>query len=129
MFLLFFQLKSIDSAFALHLLNKEYARRRIAENDAMLVKDVPTASLRSKSSSEENVEDSIIGMYKFQLYQFGTIILLLLSLFLTKYILKCLAESDKTLFMWPIQYVYLLLEKYEERMHEFSSGSKRHSKI
>lgn len=31
--------------------------------------------------------------------------------------------------MWPPKAVYLLLEKYEERMNEFSSGIKRHSKI
>lgn len=31
--------------------------------------------------------------------------------------------------MWPSKYVYLLMQKYEERMNEFSSGIKRHSKI
>jgi len=31
--------------------------------------------------------------------------------------------------MWPSKCIYLLLQIYEERMTEFSSGTKRHSKI
>ncbi|XP_039315538.1 uncharacterized protein LOC113002744 isoform X2 [Solenopsis invicta] len=38
-------------------------------------------------------------------------------------------DNEKTLFIWSSKTVYLLLEKYEERMNEFSSGTKRHSKI
>ncbi|XP_036149902.1 uncharacterized protein LOC118647944 [Monomorium pharaonis] len=38
-------------------------------------------------------------------------------------------ENDKSLFIWSSKNVYLLLERYEERMNEFSSGTKRHSKI
>lgn len=38
-------------------------------------------------------------------------------------------ESEKSLFIWPSQLVFLLLERYEERKEEFTSGKKRHQKI
>lgn len=39
------------------------------------------------------------------------------------------SENEKSLFIWPSQMVFLLLEKYEEREEEFKSGKKRHQKI
>ncbi|XP_025987209.1 uncharacterized protein LOC105203730 isoform X2 [Solenopsis invicta] len=38
-------------------------------------------------------------------------------------------ENDKASFIWSSKNVYLLLAKYEERMNEFASGAKSHSKI
>lgn len=38
------------------------------------------------------------------------------------------SENEKSLFIWPSQMVFLLLEKYEEREEEFKSGKKRHQK-
>ncbi|CAL1672277.1 unnamed protein product [Lasius platythorax] len=100
-----------DKAFALRLLNK-YGRQRIAENhrianDAMPVKDVVSPASLVVSELKSSPANSSVQ----------------------ENVEDSIIESDKTSFMWPSKYVYLFMQKYEERMNEFSSDIKRHSKI